>query len=340
MNGLVTQRDLAIGLTRNTIDMLEMATVGTSADDLEKVDTAFATFTSEFAVAAVCTGYLTHNPYQMRAKLAPYPDDIIWTNITISRATRVLRSWAAGLGFVFIACLWSVMVSFLASFAVDTEKWLKSLGIPSGSTAYILLYEYLPISLQLGLLQLVPLMVQVSATFYEGAQSFMDVQWTIFTRYFYYQVVNVFVTIGAGSLLVYLKEAYYHPSEIPALLVEYFPKVGSYFIEFLIIKTMFGLGWEISRPWPCIQLWITRCFTDKRQWTLRAMRNSYLSCPDLLYGWAYPSLMSVLVISFAYQIVTPIVSPFALAYFLLAEIIYRNNTLFVCKYLCFPISLS
>lgn len=332
LNGLLTQKDLAVGVTRNTLDAIEMATVGSTADDLEKVDTAFATFTSEFAVAAVCTGYLTHKPYQLRAKLSPSPDDIIWTNITSSRSARFLRQWVAGLGFIVLACLWSVVVSFLASFAVDTEEWFERAGIDEESYTYVLIYEYLPITLQLGLLQLVPLLVQFSSTYYEGAQSFMDVQWIIFTRYFYYQVVNIFVTIGAGSLLVYLKEAYYHPSDIPALLVEYFPKVGSYFIEFLLIKIMFGLGYEISRPWPCIQLLFVRIFTDKRQWTLRALRNSYLSCPDLLYGWAYPSILSVLVIGFTYQIVTPIVAPFALAYFLIAEIIYKNNILFVCKY--------
>jgi len=96
-----------------------------------------------------------------------------------------------------------------------------------------------------------------------------------------------------------------------------------------MVKTMFGLPWELSRAWAGFQMVWAWVFSDKRQWTTRSQRQAYLNYPELLYGWVYPSLLSVIGISMAYQVVTPLVSLFASAYFVLAEIVYKNNILHV-----------
>lgn len=151
----------------------------------------------------------------------------------------------------------------------------------------------------------------------------MDVQKIILSRYYYFQVANIFITISAGSFSFYLVTIWEDPSSIPRYLAGAFPQVahmrafqsstltsicvvtaqvGAYFIEFLLIKTLFGLPWELSRAWPALQVGLARLFSDKRYWTERSLREAYMTCPEWLYGWVYPSVLSVIVIVFAYQV--------------------------------------
>ena len=150
-------------------------------------------------------------------------------------------------------------------------------------------------------------------------------------RYFFFQVMNIFVTIGTVSIFTFISDEFEHysASDVPNLLSQSFPRVGGYFVEFIMVKTMFGLPWELSRAWAGFLMISAWAFTDKRQWTMRSQRTAYLNYPELLYGWVYPSLLSVIAISMAYQVVAPVVSLFAFAYFLLAELVYKNNVLHV-----------
>ena len=112
-------------------------------------------------------------------------------------------------------------------------------------------------------------------------------------------------------------------------MADSFPLVGAYFIEFIVMKTFFGLFWELSRTWPATQYMVARFFTDRRKWTRRAMRSAFMSFPNFLYGWVYPSLMGVMCMAFCYSVITPVVSIFALLYFMMAELVYKNQALYV-----------
>ena len=83
------------------------------------------------------------------------------------------------------------------------------------------------------------------------------------------------------------------PVPIPVPVPAPNPQVGSYFIEFIIIKTLFGLLFELARVWPAMQWWFATMFSDKGRWTIRSMRDAFLCHPEFLYGWIYPSIMSV-----------------------------------------------
>lgn len=108
-----------------------------------------------------------------------------------------------------------------------------------------------------------------------------------------------------------------------------FALLGAYFIEWIIIKLLFGLAWELSRLWPALQWGLALVFSDRRQWTARSLRGSYLTEPFLMQGWVYPSLLSVWVILAAYYVITPIIAPFALAFFLCSELVFKHQVLFV-----------
>jgi len=292
-----------------------------------RTDMAFVTLTSELAVTAICSGFLSAEAGTLIASLAPSSEDIIWKNVTISHDSRYLRSWFWGLVYLVVGLCWGVLLSFLSTVGAASGEVLVKWGVDPHGFLFLLIMRYLPVTLQLGILALVPILIQFTGTQFEGLQSNSALQSVIFSRYFLFQLMNIFVTIGSVSVFTFFNQ--YSASDIPSLLVETFPQVGAYFIEFILIKTMFGLAWELSRAWPCIQMLFARCYTDRRQWTKRSMQSAYLNCPELLYGWVYPSVLSVMVIAMTYAVVTPFVSIFSCLFFVVAEVVYKNNALYV-----------
>jgi len=290
-------------------------------------DTAFATMTSEFSASVAAAGFLVSKSNTLITKLAPEATDMIWKNVVITSRSRHLRSWLAGGFFILIGIFWSALISLLSTFAIASGELLVNAGINRTGLFFNALMKYIPVTLQLGVLCLIPILVQFTGSFWEGIQSNTELQGVVYSRYFLFQLVNILVTIGSVSFFVFFQD--YGLSDVPSLLVDTFPRLGGYFIEFILLKTMFGLAWELSRGWPLIQMIVATACTDKRQWTKRSLREAYLSCPELLYGWVYPSVLSVAVISFTYAVVTPIVSVFSLAFFVVAEVVYTNNALWV-----------
>lgn len=149
-----------------------------------------------------------------------------------------------------------------------------------------------------------------------------------FIRYFNFQMANIVVTIGTVSFVSLLRSDL-SSSDVPILFVQTFPKTGAYFIELLMMKIMLGLPWELSRVWAGFQFILVSSCTDRRQWTKRSQKAAYLTSPKLLFGWVYPSALSVMVIVMTYQVLTPLVSVFGLVYFSLGELVYKNNALYV-----------
>lgn len=247
--------------------------------------------------------------------------------MTIPIQSRRLRNAVAVFCYLIIGIFWSAIVSLISTIGVASGEQLKEWGVDPNTEAYTLFVRLLPITLQLGLLALIPVVVQLTGEHLEGIQTQTALQEVIFSRYFLFQLVNILVTLGSISYFTFLDE--YTLADIPTLLVDTFPRTGAYFIEFILIKTMFGCAWELSRPWPGIQMVFALCCSDSRQWTKRSLRQAYLSCPETLYGWIYPSVLSVMVIAFTYQVVTPIVSLFAFVFFVIAELVHKNNLLFV-----------
>jgi hypothetical protein len=252
--------------------------IDVDSDFVKKTETAFVTFTTLSAVKQSCSCYLTDKPHILNASLAPDADEILWENISMPRSVRRTHQFVAGFGWLCVGICWSGVVSLCSSLGTSADDVLSSLSIVNtASPLFSVVVDYGPITFQLGLLALIPVMVQWSGTYYEGLRSRQEVQNLIMSRYFAFQVINIFVTIGTVSLLTFISD--YDASDIPSLLVNTFPQTGGYFIEFILVKTMFGLPWELSRAWASFLMASAWLFTDKRQWTMRSQRAAYLNYP-------------------------------------------------------------
>ena len=77
----------------------------------------------------------------------------------------------------------------------------------------------------------------------EGVVSFSEVQMRAFSRYFLFQVLNVFlVTTIAGSIFDTIAIIVENPEAAFEMLGNSLPRMSSCFITFVTIKTFLGLG--------------------------------------------------------------------------------------------------
>eukprot|EP01035_Chromulina_nebulosa_P029192 gene29192-38667_t len=86
----------------------------------------------------------------------------------------------------------------------------------------------------------------------QGCISFSSNQF----QYFSFQIINVFlVTTIAGSVIDCVKDIYSDPSSTFRLLGSSLPKMGGFFMNYMLVKAFTGLGIELIRlPAMCVCL--------------------------------------------------------------------------------------
>lgn len=123
------------------------------------------------------------------------------------------------------------------------------------------------------LLSILPVIFDFIARSYEGRKLESEIQNSIMTRYFYYQLANVFVSVGLGSVANSIQEIIQNPSAILSILGTSLPSLSLYFTNLLIIKSFTGVPIELLRLWPLVRILTVRLCVDKKTRTTREQNN-------------------------------------------------------------------
>jgi hypothetical protein len=185
----------------------------------------------------------------MIVKHAPNPRDIIWENITITQHQINMRDFIANLTLGVGAVFWSIVVGFITAISnmdsiAQTYPWLQKY---QNTVLYALLNNYLALVLLVVLLALLPVIFDVISRTYEGLKLESEIQNTIMTRYFYYQLANVFVSLGLGSFTRSFHSIIEEPREILSILGVSLPSFSIYFTGLIITKTFTSMPIEVSK---------------------------------------------------------------------------------------------
>jgi len=329
--GIHAAEQAAKGAVRGVLEAartLEMLTVGSF---YHTSSTAFVTFRTRLAASSSHQMLLSHNYISMQVRPAPNPRDIIWENVSIPQRQIDIRRVIADVTLVVGALFWSLVLGFITTIAslesLGREyPWLQTY---SDTDVYKLVNSYLASSLLLTLLTLLPFIFDVIARAYEGLKLESEVQNSIMTRYFYYQLANVFVSVYAGSIVTALHQILDSPSSILSILGTTIPSFSVYFANLVIVKTFTAIPLEMLRVWPLVQILGLKLFLDKKKCTWRELRTGAFADPPLLYGSIYPSLMMVLMIVVTYACISPLLTPLAVGYYALAYLMYKYQLLYV-----------
>jgi hypothetical protein len=302
----------------------------------EVTDKAFVVMRTFTAATIAIQSMHSSKPGAMQVATAPEPRDILWGNIYMSKGAHRTRSYIGEFLVLLLITFYVVpvaMVSLLVSESalISSSPRLAQLDQASAFfSAAIALVQPLCI---VGLQQLLPpLFILIGKA--EGLTSFSEVQMRAFSRYFLFQVVNVFlVTTIAGSIFDTVAIIIENPESAFEMLGNSLPRMSSFFITFITIKTFLALGFELVRSMALLQATV-RYFAFPNS-TLRMQRTVIMGMRSIDDpGW-FPfhkilaQDMLVVVVSVVFAVVAPLVLLPCALFCLFSRIMWTHHHLYV-----------
>jgi hypothetical protein len=294
--------------------------------------TGFVTFLDLTSVTCAATTPLTSKPQVLDVVVAPEPRDIIWANAHVSAKTRARNERVVNF-FLFIGGLfWIFPLAAIQAFAkaeyiakIPGMEWILTYG---GGSVSRFVNGYLPVVALLCLILILPVIFEVVARKYERRKTISDVQNSMLGRYFYYQVVNIYITVTAGSLWRSLSDILDHPTNLLQLLGESLPSMVGYFVALLVTKILAGLPLVFLRVGALSRMILLRSLSSGAKLSQRELDQIYRP-ENVQYGWEFPSQLMVIMIVFTYAVICPVILPVGLLYFFFSLIVYKKQVLYV-----------
>lgn len=187
---------------------------------------------------------------------------------------------------------------------------------------------YLPVVALLTLILILPVIFENLALKFEHRKTFSDVQASMLTRYFYYQLANVYISATAGSLLQSLSDIIDRPSNLFQILGYSLPRMAGYFVALLVTKILAGLPMIFLRFGALSRMLLLKTLSNEKRLTQRELDAVY-RLENVQYGWEFPTQLLVVVIVFTYAVICPLILPVGCCYFTGALIVYKKQVLYV-----------
>ena len=318
-------------------DPQDIRQFGSIEDHLNEVtDKAFVVMRTYTASTIAIQSMHSSKPGSMEVSTAPEPRDILWENIYYSKGARRTREFVAEFLCLFIIAFYVVPVALVSllvseSALISISPRLNQLDKASAifSAAIATVQPMCLVGIQM---LLPPLFIRISQT--EGILSFSEAQMRAFSRYFMFQVLNIFlVTSIAGSVFDTVAIIIETPESAFEMLGNSLPRMSSFFVSFVTIKTFVGLGVEISRIVSIMQSSLLLAIFPNS--TLRAKRSTRLSMRAIddpgwfMYHKVLAQDMLVVVISVVFAVVAPIVLVPCALFCFVSRIIWTHQFLYV-----------
>lgn len=302
----------------------------------EVTDKAFVVMSSYTAATIAIQSMHSSKPGAMQVSTAPEPRDVLWNNIYISKGATRTRSIIGDFLVILIISFYIVPIALISLLVSETALVSSSPRLAQLDKASALFASGIAmvqpmciVSLQ----QALPPLFMAIGTM-EGCVSFSEVQMKSFSRYFLFQVLNVFlVTTIAGSIFDTIAIIVENPETAFEMLGYSLPRLSSFFITFVTIKTVFGLGVELVRTVSIFQA-IIRYFLVPNM-TLRKARSIILGCRAIDDpGW-FPfhkilaQDMLVVVISVVFAVIAPLVLFPCAIFCLFSRVMWTHHHMYV-----------
>lgn len=302
----------------------------------EVTDKAFVVMRTYTASTIAIQSMHSSKPGSMEVTTAPEPRDILWENVYFSKGARRTRTFIADFFCLLLIAFYIVPVALVSllvseSALISISPRLNQLDHAS-SIFSAAIATVQPICL-VGLQQLLPpLFIRVSRA--EGIISFSEAQMKAFSRYFMWQILNIFlVTSIAGSVFDTLAIILETPESAFEMLGNSLPRMSSFFVSYVTLKTFSGLGVEIARMVSIVQASLLLLLFPNS--TLRAKRSTRIGMrPIDDPGWFnYHKILAqdmlVVVISVVFAVVAPIVLIPCAVFCFLSRIVWTHQFLYV-----------
>jgi hypothetical protein len=302
----------------------------------EVTDKAFVVMRTFAAATIAIQSMHSSKPGAMQVTSAPEPRDVLWENVYVSKGATRTRSILGDFLVIVIISFYIIPVALVSLLVSETALVASSPRLAQLDQATALFSSVIslvqPLCIVLIQQILPPLFMAIGKL--EGLVCFSDIQMRAFSRYFLFQVVNVFlVTTIAGSIFDTIAIIVETPEAAFEMLGNSLPRMSSFFITFVTVKTFFGLGLELVRTMSLVQA-TARYFIIPNS-TLRTARKVVAGLRAIDDpGW-FPfhkilaQDMLVVVISVVFAVVAPLVLLPCALFCLFSRLMWTHHHLYV-----------
>lgn len=168
------------------------------------------------------------------------PEEVIWKNLKINWASRVVRNILTIAFVCLLIIFWSIPVGFVGILSninslIELAPWLGWLHkIPS--QIFGLIQGLLPAVLLAVLMALLPIILRQSAKI-GGAPTLSAVELRTQNSYFGFQVVQVFlITTLTSAASASVTSILCKPADAPNLLATNLPKASNFYISYFVLQ--------------------------------------------------------------------------------------------------------
>lgn len=299
---------------------------------------AFISFSSLKSAQVAQQSLQASNPVCLAVEPAPHVEDVKWENIGLAYRTRAIGRLVSALISTAIVLFWTIPTAFVASLSTVESLRHYLPFLRNAFDKYPVLQE---VAKQLAPLVLVAFSALAPLVFSllsarEGHPSQTEVRASLFTKLAYFQLVQIFfVTVIVGTILDSLKEIIDQPKALISMLGRSMPQQSTFFMSYVIIQTGLSLALELLRVVPLVLSTLFILLAPKRTRREREskwMGLSYISSTDP-FDPTNPlaDAFLVVLVTFTFASIAPLVCYFTAFFFIVAETVYRRQVLHVYR---------
>lgn len=268
------------------------------AGEADFICSVFIEFYNQTEAQAAFQSLAHHQALHMAPRfIGVNPEQVIWENLKINWASRVIRNIVTTGFVVLLIVFWSIPVG-----AVGAISNIKSLVVKAPWLGFInkippvilgVVQGLLPAVLLAVLMALLPIILRFMAK-KAGCPTFASIELRTQNFYFLFQVIQVFLitTFTSAASAVGAKIAK-EPTKAPELLASNLPHASNFFISYLIVQ---GLTLSAGAIAQVVGVIIFRILSKILDNTPRKMYKRFVTLAGLGWGTVFPVYTNLCVI--------------------------------------------
>ena len=257
------------------------------------IGSVFVEYYTQTEAQAAYQSLAHHQPLHMSPRfIGINPEEVIWKNLKIGWASRVIRNIATMTFVGALIIFWAIPVAFVG--ILSNIKALSAPGSPIGFLSFIdkipsvilgLVEGLLPSILLAVLMALLPIILRLMAKL-AGKPTLSTVELRVQNSYFLFQVIQVFLvttlTSGASASGVAI---FKQPSQATSLLATSLPQASNFYISYFVLQGLSISAAAVAQVVGVILFKILGKFLDT---TPRKMYKRFVTLSGLGWGTVFP----------------------------------------------------
>lgn len=295
-----------------------------TAAKTKALPSAFVSFSSSRAQAMASQTMLCEDTSSWETGPAPGPDELVWDNLRIRKRERDIRATTYTVAFWVLCAFYMIPVAAVQVLLSSDSLvgFLQTIPI-----ANALLTGIIPgLALRIFII-LLPMIISAMLLKIRGVISSSELDGRLVTGMYVFEFITVFLgSFIAGTFANQFQQILDDPGSIVEVFGTAAPQVGLFFMTYILTVAC----WEVPMGILDAVGLILYHAKLKLASTARSKNKVNESSSPFGYGSSIPDDGIIFLLGMAFSIVSPLVAPCALVYFIVRYVVNRYNIAYKC----------